>query len=1776
MEIATLAASLKCDIDLIFEYVYNNIEYEPLFGSNKGALGTLLDQRGSDLDQAQLFTALLSESGYSQSQFLADAGGSQDSVSIWNLSRANIRSDLTKYANSLINYIKATNPAWTLSDVVGGKTIQYLTGSPKRETTLPNLSQLQPSGFPQNWGALVPNAYRTCFTISMPGVTPTQCGATSAQTIQLYADQTYGHRVTVFSTPSGSNYIPTLLIDGALPPNGQNTGPAAAPGTTWNLSICILHPYTSPDFNVCHTSPVTDAKALTVKAGGSYLIGAGWGQVGRGMIEKHRTLLSEARATGNSPSSELVLGEALAMTHYTWLAEAAAEQRLGDAIAKTTTQYHHGVGISAQAQIHNKNLVGPYVDLPLNSLTVQPQTSYIGSGFPRNAVGHFYTDIGAMSSLESAVLEQTQALTTGIQAASTVRLVDMNVATGAKTFFADGTTSAGVAAYFQPGTGIRASLVGYSPADLSAIDCAVSTTCMASGSPTGSQLLLPANGNITVSQWQGAGYTISRQTGTTIEVTQRISGGLSGGFSGDPISSSAYVESVETEFPPTPAIPAIPPAVFANDPAPNTPTISDPVDAVTGAYIYQHDDLRTGGGVFPYALSFGRTYVSAANLVDAELGYGWTHNFNIQATRTSNPLAGFGESSPISAAAAIAAIYVSQDLLASSKNAQNLTIGWVIARWLTDRLTNNSVIISWPGTSEEFTLLPHDEGSQTALYNSPRGSAVILTGSVPDQYGNYTTFAYRNKDQSLLTFNSVASGSEGQIANWSFPNGMSLGFQYAYSFNGTSYLSSVANSIGRTLTFNYSGSHLSSVVDDTGRAVSFAYDTKNNLSSVTDPLQLTTNFLYDGANRLTQANYPATGGPFFTNVYDALGRINRQGNANGNFSTFYVGGTRTEFVDAIGNRHVTYQSPRGKILKDVAVLNNSAIGNIYNDTSQQDGIVNVTTKEYDGLDRLTRTVASEGGSVVYSYDSNTNVLATTLNSKFGPSPSPQVTSYTYDPVFNKATSITDPLGLVTAMNYAPPTGNLVSSTSDVGGSPHFNATQVYSYSPIGLLVSATDPLGTVTTFGYDNLGNQTSAVRDVGLGHLNQITSFRYNTKGDLIYVADARGNTTTNAFDANRRLALTTNPSGLTTVFSYDQNGQIIQTQKSANQVTLRTTKSTYTPTGKVAASTDANGNTTNLSYDLVDRLASVTDPMGRVTSYGYDALSRQISVSNPAIQSAPLLQETYTPDGLLASLTDANSHTTSFAYDGLDRLATTTYPLGNPETFTYDADNNMLTRKTRAGQTISFTYDTLNRVKTKTSPAPAPLVTYGYDLAGRLTRASDTSAAITAAASPSGPFVASYSYDAMNRPISVSWTPAPAQATPTASSVTFGHSYNKANQRVGQTVTDNSWLNYPPAASTTSYAADSLNRYTIVGAMSPTYDSNSNLTSDGTFSLGYDSENRLVSANGAGNTATYTFDAQGRRKTKTVNGTTTVFVTDADNREVLEYNGSTGAIQRWYAYGLGPNTVLNQMNVPAATRTTLVPDMLGSIVGSLDSSATSLAKVGYLPYGKSGSAGPFGFTGQRVDTETGGLYYYRARQYSPAWGRFLQADPIGYNGGAHLYAYVKNDPLNLFDPYGYCPCVAVPVYYGLMAAVGAGTTYYGAKALNDTTRMVPNVLNSNSAEPKPVYVDPEKYPESAGHVQDAQNAGAPDVVTVDRGGAAGRRKEALAGTTPQSGTDRDEYPPAAATEGGSGASVRPIDSSDNRGWGGSFGGQIRDVPDGGQVKIIVGPKPSNFEGLK
>ncbi len=92
--------------------------------------------------------------------------------------------------------------------------------------------------------------------------------------------------------------------------------------------------------------------------------------------------------------------------------------------------------------------------------------------------------------------------------------------------------------------------------------------------------------------------------------------------------------------------------------------------------------------------------------------------------------------------------------------------------------------------------------------------------------------------------------------------------------------------------------------------------------------------------------------------------------------------------------------------------------------------------------------------------------------------------------------------------------------------------------------------------------------------------------------------------------------------------------------------------------------------------------------------------------------------------------------------------------------------------------------------------------------------------------------------------------------------------DRRTSQSATDNSWWSYPAMAGTVGYTANSLNQYsTQVGTVTPTYDGNGNLTYDGTFTYLYDAESRLISVKqGSTAVASYAYDAQGRRKSKTV----------------------------------------------------------------------------------------------------------------------------------------------------------------------------------------------------------------------------------------------------------------------------------------------------------------------
>jgi len=102
-------------------------------------------------------------------------------------------------------------------------------------------------------------------------------------------------------------------------------------------------------------------------------------------------------------------------------------------------------------------------------------------------------------------------------------------------------------------------------------------------------------------------------------------------------------------------------------------------------------------------------------------------------------------------------------------------------------------------------------------------------------------------------------------------------------------------------------------------------------------------------------------------------------------------------------------------------------------------------------------------------------------------------------------------------------------------------------------------------------------------------------------------------------------------------------------------------------------------------------------------------------------------------------------------------------------------------------------------------------------------------------------------------------------------------------------------------------------------------------------------------------------------------------------------------------------------------------------------------------------------------------------------------------------------------------------------------------------------------VVVPSSRYPETAAHIRDAQAAGHPSVLTIERAGADANRAAAQAGQPRVPGTQLDEYPPAMFREGGAGGSTRPVTPRDNMGAGACVGNQCRGLPDGTRVRIVV-----------
>ena len=370
--------------------------------------------------------------------------------------------------------------------------------------------------------------------------------------------------------------------------------------------------------------------------------------------------------------------------------------------------------------------------------------------------------------------------------------------------------------------------------------------------------------------------------------------------------------------------------------------------------------------------------------------------------------------------------------------------------------------------------------------------------------------------------------------------------------------------------------------------------------------------------------------------------------------------------------------------------------------------------------------------------------------------------------------------------------------------------------------------------------------------------------------------------------------------------------------------------------------------------------------------------------------------------------------------------------------------------GVNTNYTYDGLSyllSVLHQTGSTTLDGASYGYDYAGNRTSNTNHLNGITS----------SYGYDTIYELLNVTQ----------AGSTTESYSYDAVGNRLS-------------SSGVSSYSNNTSNELVSTSNGSYTYDANGNTLTDASGkSYTWDFENRMVSAVVPGTgTVTFKYDPFGRRVYKSSPTFTGIFAYDGYN--LIDTMNSSGSIVAGY-------TQTQNIDEPLAERRSggssyYEADGLGSIT-SLSSSAGAVANS--YTYDSFGGVtnftgtlrNLFQYAGRESDSETG-LYYNRARYYSPQSGRFVSEDPLGFASGAtNFYGYVFESPTNLTDPLGLCGCTTPPA--GPADPWGA-LDYYIHQAMetsanNDPTYSVPlfamNSWNGGAYDPKSFFYNHNTY---------------------------------------------------------------------------------------------------------
>ena len=938
-----------------------------------------------------------------------------------------------------------------------------------------------------------------------------------------------------------------------------------------------------------------------------------------------------------------------------------------------------------------------------------------------------------------------------------------------------------------------------------------------------------------------------------------------------------------------------------------------------------------------------------------------------------------------------------------------------------NRTTNSNEISISDASGRKFSLSDYQainapDGSDVKYYSQkeitdPNGNKLKYTTKqdkyieIKDQAGVILgKYEYTNNttDFTLVKSNDnkIEYYSNGRLKQITYKNGSWI----KYTYNDASMNYTTLTSSGETTKTVYNDAFLPvEYTDESGTKTEYTYDNHYRVKTEKSGDETTT-YTYDSkGNVISYVTSNEKNNTYYT--YNSSGKVVRE--KSGNDYTYYT-------YDSKGN--VTVLATLKKDFK-------GEIPKIYDSSLTCFDTLSYT---YDNKGRVAKEENSDGSSVSYEYDASGNVTKETNITVENDKTKTTVTTYTYDEMGNilntqsesdNGSYIYDKAGRTLRVTQNGETtrtlyddeGRTVQEIapedydSSKDGLPSkntysdSNAGHRYVYNQAtGNLDSETNRLDVTTTYKYNDVGAKIQEKFD--------IYEFNYIPHGELESVKVSGKTKVSYSYDDENKLLSESYANGDTVRYEYDDNGNLARQYH--NDDTSPYVTYSYNTNNELTQKINSD---TGLKYVYGENnsvsVYKISDNT-LVQSYTEDVTeaNEENGIEAKTDVTESHFGDTYsytTKDNSISYQYGDNSLTFSAKSNDKSQTVSDSVKLNGTTAveskYSYDENGNVLTKSYGKSTSIANTYDSKNRI---TSTAYAGKTTnYTYDSNGQLVSANDDT----------------YTYDIRGNITS---------KTESGTTATFNYS-------------NSSWK-------------DEL---TAVNGTPLTYDESGNVLTYGNKKFTWNTGRNLESIVDGNNKYSYTYDENGIRTSKTVNGKTTYYNTK-DGVILSQTDGTNTMYFQYDSNGTPLGFIWN------GTQYFYMTNQMGDVISITDANGTIVGNYEYDAWGKVLTAdssiaqqNPLRYRGYYYDNETG-YYYLQSRYYDSNICRFINADSAIYLNkdsliGINLFSYCKNDPINMMDINGKEAVLTIYTIAKIIVTVIAliGISLIAASIINNST---------------------------------------------------------------------------------------------------------------------------------